>query len=307
MSDSPPAVATDPAATTPPAFRAGIVAIIGRTNAGKSTLLNRLVGSKVSIVTPKPQTTRETLHGVVNRPGGQIVFVDTPGFFQTHASALVDQLHTRARDAVQDLDVLVHLVDPTRAPGPEDAMVVDLVKTVRGPKLLCIGKADEEIRPHAVHWRGQAANYDAVLEVSGLADVGVNELVETILRHLPVGEPMYPPGETTNANRRFVVGELIREQIYIQMDDEVPYRTKVVVDRVEDVAPAKAGEPATLLVHATIYAPTDRLQRMLIGVGAKRVKQMRQFARREMRKQFGMPVDLELEIGVDPQSAVPEA
>ena len=157
MSDLPPA-APEPSPATPPGFRVGLVAIVGRTNAGKSTLLNRLVGRKISIVTPKPQTTRETLHGVVNRPEGQIVFVDTPGFFQTHASALVDQLHSRAREAAQDLDVLVHLVDPTRAPGPEDAMVSDLVKSVRAPRLLCLGKSDAEIRPHAAYWRAQAAN-----------------------------------------------------------------------------------------------------------------------------------------------------
>jgi GTP-binding protein Era len=301
MSESP-----TPAPTTPTGFRAGLVAIIGRTNAGKSTLLNRLVGKKVSIVSPKPQTTRDALHGIVNRADGQIVFVDTPGFFQTHASALVDRLHTRAREAVSDLDVLIHLVDPTREPGPEDGMVSELVKTVKVPRVLCIGKLDARPRPFTGYWRDRAADYQAVVEVSGLDGGGAGELLGAILNLLPYGEPMYPPGETSNANRGYQIAELIREQVYIQMDEEVPYRTKVVVDRVEDLPAEGPEKPASLLVHATIYAPTDKLQRMLIGVGAKRVKQMRQFSRREIRKLTGLPVDLELEIRVDAKAGVPE-
>lgn len=292
--------------STPPGFRCGLVAIVGRTNAGKSTLLNRLVGRKVSIVSPKPQTTRDTLHGVVNTPDAQFVFVDTPGFFQTHASALVDRLHTRAREAVSDLDVLVHLVDPTRAPGPEDAMVESLVKSVSVPRILCLGKRDAVERLYSADWLAKSADYQSVVEVSGLDGYGVTDLLDAIGRVLPLGEPMYPPGETTNANRNFQVAEFIREQVYIQMDEEVPYRTRVVVDRVEDVPAKGPEEPESLLVHATIYAPTDRLQRMLIGVGARRVKQMRQFARRELRKHFGKPVALELEIRVDPKAGVPQ-
>ncbi len=298
MSDSPPVAAP----ATPPGFRVGLAAIVGRTNAGKSTLLNRLVGQKVSIVSPKPQTTRDALHGVVNRPEGQIVFVDTPGFFQTHASALVDELHSRARDAISDLEVVVHLVDPTRAPGPEDAMVQALVDTVRVPRLLCLGKSDVPGRPYADAWRAGATGYAAILDVSGITGAGVPELVEAILGHLPFGEPLYPPGELTNSNRQYQIGELIREQIYIQMQDEIPYRTQVAVDLVKEEPPAKPGEPARLLIHATVLAATERLQRMLIGVGAKRVKQLRQFSRRELQRQLGMPVTLELDILVDRQA-----
>jgi GTP-binding protein Era len=185
-------------------------------------------------------------------------------------------------------------------------MVVELTKTIQVPRVLCIGKMDARPRPYAGYWHDRAADYQAVVQVSGLDGGGVLELLGAILNLLPFGEPMYPPGETTNSNRTYQIGELIREQVYIQMDEEVPYRTKVVVDKVEDVPASGPDKPASLLVNATIYAPTDKLQRMLIGVGAKRVKQMRQFARREMKKQFGMPVDLDLEIRVDAKAGVPE-
>jgi GTP-binding protein Era len=286
-------------APTPSGFRTGLAALVGRTNAGKSTLLNQLVGHKVSIVTPKPQTTRDALHGVVHRPGGQIVFVDTPGFFQTHASALVDELHSRAREAVEDLDVLIHLVDPTREPGPEDAMVQELVAHSNVPKLLCLGKSDVEPRPHVEHWRRQATGYVDILEVSGKTGAGVPELIESILQRLPVGEALYPEGEFTNSNRTFQITELIREQVYLQMQDEVPYRTLISVDRTDELPPKAPGEPVGLAVFATIFAPTDRLQRMLIGVGAKRIQQIRQFAKRELRRRLGCPIELEIDVLVD--------
>ena len=288
---------------TPPVpaapFRAGLVAIVGRTNAGKSTLLNRLVGQKVSIVTPKPQTTRHAVHGIVHRPGVQIVFVDTPGFFRTRRSALVDSLHQRAMEALQDVDVVVYLADPTREPGPEDAMVAEALANWRGPRILCLGKADLP-RPHRAAWRPGSDSYRHVLDVSGATGIGTDDLLHAIGTLLPESEPLYPPEDVTNATRDFRIAEVIREQVYIQAGDEVPYRTVVSIDRVE-VMPATTKSPERLGVDATVFASAETYQRMLIGRGGARVKQLREFSRRELQRVLGRKVALSLDIKVDPK------
>src|ERR1017187_6463211 len=127
---------------TDPNFKSGLAVLVGRTNVGKSTLLNALVGTKIAIVTPKPQTTRDTYHGIVNRPEGQIVFVDTPGMFKTQPSKLVQNLHHRVRDALEGIDVVIHVVDPTRSLGPEDNMVNAMLDHVVKPKILVMNKLD---------------------------------------------------------------------------------------------------------------------------------------------------------------------
>lgn len=300
---TPPAPPTTPGtpstpATPKPPYRAGLVALVGRTNAGKSTLLNALVGSKVSIVTPKPQTTRDAIHGIVHRPHGQIVFVDTPGFFHTRKSRLVSELHERTREALTDVDVVVHLVDPTRAPGPEDALVATALAEIGKPRLLCLGKADAPERPHRRHWREQGAAYTAVLEVSGLTRAGLPELVERLIQLLPESEPLYPETDRTNASRDFQIAEIIREQVYLQASDELPYRTRVSVDKVETM-PATETHPERLGIDATVFASDDRYQRMLIGRGGQRVKQMREFARRQLQRVLGTKVALSLDVRVD--------
>jgi len=300
--DAPPSgTSASPAGTVSPRptgpFRAGLVALVGRTNAGKSTLLNRLVGQKVSIVTPKPQTTRHAVHGIVNRPGAQLVFVDTPGFFRTHRSALVDSLHQRAIEALTDVDVVVHLADPTREPGPEDGMVAEALARCRSPRILCLGKADLP-RPYRAAWKTRASTYQHVLDVSGSTGIGNDDLVLAIESLLPESEPLYPPEDVTNATRDFRIAEVIREQVYLQAGDEVPYRTTVSIDRVE-IMPATDKSPERLGVDATVFASHDKYQRMLIGRGGARVKQLREFSRRELQRVLGRKVALSLDIKVD--------
>lgn len=283
--------------TIPPGYRAGLAVLVGRTNAGKSTLLNRLTGRRLAIVTPKPQTTRETVHGVVNHPRGQLVFVDTPGFFKTHASRRVDQLHEKARQTLEEVDVIVHVVDPTRAPGEEDRMVREVVAAVSRPRILCLAKSDVARRPHRDAWLADTSGYAAVVEVSGQSGEGAEVLVERIIDRLPEAEPLYPPDIPTNVNRTFQIGELVREQVYLQMDEEIPYQTEVVVDAVRE-AVSPAGRPR-LEVDATILTANPRYQGMLIGIGGRRVKEIRLAARRELERVLGMRVALDLEVLVD--------
>lgn len=285
-----------------PQFRSGLAVLVGRTNVGKSTLLNALVGRKVSIVTPKPQTTRDPIQGVVNRPQGQIVFVDTPGFFKTHPSKLVDQLHERTQQALQGIDVVVHVVDPTRAIGPEDEMVLEALTGVTQPRLLCLNKLDLPDRPYVDAWKARSSQYAGLYEVSAYTGRGLEDLVQGILVHLPVGPPMYPEDHVTNAHLNFMLGELIREKVYLIMDKEVPYRTAVEIGAVEEKCDSK-GQP---LVHvkATLLAANDRYKRMLIGAGGRRIREIGQAARQEMESFLGKKVFLDMDVQVDRHLAV---
>ncbi len=293
-----PAPTIAPAPVTPPGFRAGLAALVGRTNAGKSTLLNAIIGRKVSIVTPKPQTTRDAIHGIVHHPKGQVVFVDTPGFFHTRGSRLVEELHARTREALSDVDVILHLVDPSREPGPEDALVADAIQDLKTPKILCIGKADLRERPHRRCWIGNCDHYHSVIDVSGATGSGIAALVEKLIQLVPEGEPLYPPSDTTNTTRDFQIAEIIREQVYLQASDEVPYRTTVSIDKVE-IMPAADGKPERLGIDATIFAGDERYQRMLIGRAGARVKQIREFSRRELQRVLGQKVALSIDILID--------
>lgn len=279
--------------------RVGLAVLVGRTNVGKSTLLNALVDTKVSIVSPRPQTTRHAVHGVVNLPGGQIVFIDTPGFFRTHRSALVDRLHECTRAALEGVDAIVHVVDPTRPSGAEDETVLTALERVEQPRLLCLSKADVHRRPHRDLWlaRAREANYAGFVEVSALTRRGLAELNESILRLLPEGEPLYPSGEVTNVHRDFRIAETVREQVFLQTGDEVPYRTAVTLDEVVEAA-SPTGAPR-MRVRAAILVAEERYKGMLIGAGGSKVREMRLAARRELERWLGFRVSLALVIRVD--------
>src|SRR5437867_764191 len=173
-------------------LKAGFAVLVGRTNVGKSTLLNALVGTKIAIVTPKPQTTRDTYHGIVNRPEGQIVFVDTPGIFKTQPSRLVANLHHKIRDAIEAIDVIVHVVDPTRSLGPEDQRVSELVSHITRPKILVLNKLDLPECHYRDTWLERGPKYSSVVEVSALTGKNVESVIAAIFRHLPVGPAQYP-------------------------------------------------------------------------------------------------------------------
>lgn len=285
---------------TPAPFHTGLAVLLGRTNAGKSTLVNALVGSRVSIVTPKPQTTRHSVHGVVHRPHGQIVLVDTPGFFKTHRSALVDRLHARARAALEGIDVVLHVVDPSRAPGDEEQMVTDLLRTVSQPRLLCLTKSDLKKRPHLAAWRARAADYQAVIEVSAQSGAGLESLVAEVLSRLPAAAPLYETGQTTNASREFQIGEIIREKVYLLTGEEVPYRTAVRVD--EDVTRVTEAGNQVDAITATILVALPRYKAMLIGARGGMVQKIRSAAASDLRRLSGRRVVLKLQVAVDDRS-----
>lgn len=279
------------------ARKCGFAVLVGRTNAGKSTLLNALVGTKIAIVTPKPQTTRDIFHGVVTRPEGQIVFVDTPGIFKTEPNKLVANLHHKVREALEGIDVVVHVVDPSRAPGIEDQRVVELVRHVAQPKILVLNKIDLAELPWREDWLGRGAEYARTVEVSGLTSKNVEELVRAIFELLPVGPLHYPEGQVTNVTNEFWIREIIREKIYLQTGQEVPYTATVQVEKVED-RQTKEGQPL-LYIKAVILTTDDRHQRMLIGAGGRRVREIGAAARHELEVAMNRKVFLDLTVLVD--------
>ncbi len=307
---------------SPETFRSGLAVLVGRTNVGKSTLLNALVGTKIAIVTPKPQTTRDTYHGIVTRPEGQIVFVDTPGIFKTQPSRLVQNLHHKVRDAIEGIDVVVHVVDPTRSIGPEDQRVNGMVDHMAKPKILVLNKSDLPDRYYRESWleRAQggvaaavpaaispgaaetaastpASRYASVVELSALTGKNVDLLINAILRHLPVGPLQYPEGQVTNVTNEFWIAELIREKLYLQTSQEVPYTAMIQVEKIED-RKDKQGKPL-LYIKAAILTTDDRHQRMLIGQGARKIKNIGSAARRELEVAMNQKVFLDLDVLVD--------
>ncbi|MGD0059493.1 MAG: GTPase Era [Verrucomicrobiia bacterium] len=281
----------------PSNLKAGFAVLVGRTNVGKSTLLNALVGSKIAIVTPKPQTTRDTYHGIVHRPEGQIVFVDTPGVFKTQPSKLVQNLHHKLRDALEGIDVIVHVVDPTRAIGSEDQRVNDLVDRSPLPKILVLNKLDLPDRYYRDTWLERGPKYASVIEVSALKDKNIELIIQAIFRHLHVGPAQYPVGQITNVTNEFWIGELIREKLYLQTNQEVPYTASVHVEQVED-RKDKQGKPL-VYIKAAILTIDDRHQRMLIGQHARKIREIGSAARKELEVAMNKKVFLDLDVLID--------
>jgi GTP-binding protein Era len=278
-------------------LKSGVAVLVGRTNVGKSTLLNALVGTKIAIVTPKPQTTRDTYHGIVNRPEGQIVFVDTPGIFKTQPSKLVANLHHKIRDAIEGIDVIVHVADPTRPIGAEDQRVSELVAQVPHPKILVLNKFDLPNRPFYQTWIERGPKYSSVIEVSALTGRNVELVIQAIFQHLPVGPAQYPAGQVTNVTNEFWISELIREKLYLKTNQEVPYTATIQVEQVED-RKDKSGKPL-VYIKAVILTTDERHQRMLIGQGARKIKDIGSFARKELEVAMNKKVFLDLDVLVD--------
>jgi GTP-binding protein Era len=276
--------------------KSGFAVMVGRSNVGKSTLLNALVGSKIAITSPKPQTTRLPVQGILTRPEGQVVFVDTPGIFQDARDALSKRLTQAAKESLRDIDVVVHVVDPTRSIGDEERAVGRLVAASSKPKLLVINKTDlrERERPFTDHYRDLAPGYDAAFEVSARTGKDLDRLADAIFERLPEGEPHYPEGQLTNMPNEAWLAELIREKLFLRLREEVPYSTHVEVEEVERRA------DGTLYVKATIFTNEERYKRMIIGRGGQGIKEIGQSARRELQTVTNGPVYLDLTVETDP-------
>ncbi len=279
-------------------MKVGFVALVGRSNAGKSTLLNALVGSKVAITTPKPQTTRQAIQGVFHAPEGQIVFVDTPGLFRKRGDAVTRRMNQAAKGALDGVDLVLYVVDPTRAIGEEEEDIMKMISEVKAPKLLVINKIDEPRPKYLEDYRALSSDFSATAEISALKGTHLRSLTKEVFERLPEGEAVYPKHQITNLDNKTWYAELIREKVFLSLHQEVPYTVAVEIDEIA-TRPSKRS-PETLHVQARILTDSDQHKRMLIGAGGAMIRKIGTMVRKELEQIHGRPAYLELEIVTDP-------
>jgi GTP-binding protein Era len=276
--------------------KSGFVALIGRPNAGKSTLLNRLVGEKLAIVSDKPQTTRNRIIGVRTYPDAQVVYVDTPGVHRPLHRLNVRMLDA-ALDTLKDVDVITVVVDATDPPGGGDRFLMDVVRQARAPRVLALNKVDrlrkEALLP-AIERYDRDVGFADIVPISALTGDNVDRLAQVLLAHLPEGEPLYPEDFLTDQPERFFVAEIVREQVLHHTRAELPFASAVVVDRFEE--PETPG--GLLRLFCTILVERESQKPIVVGRGGAMVKAIGTAARRELERFFGAKVFLDLRVKV---------
>jgi GTP-binding protein Era len=274
-------------------MKSGFVVMIGRSNVGKSTLLNALVGSKIAITSPKPQTTRMPVQGVVTRQEGQIIFVDTPGVLKGSRDALSKKLAHMVHESLRDVDVIAYIVDPTREIGQEEREVLRTVEMIEKPRVLIINKSDLARKPYLDFYRDLSEKFTATLEVSALRGTHVEQLIKKLFELLPEGEPYYPEHQLTNMPNKFWIAELIREKLFLRLRQELPYTINVEVTEMEE------RENGMLYIAATIFTTEERYKKMIIGAGGRGVREIGQSARKELEGAMQKKIYLDLNVDVD--------
>lgn len=276
-------------------MKSGFVSFIGRPNAGKSTLLNRIVGHKLAIVSDKPQTTRTRIVGVKNYSEGQVVFVDTPGVHKpTHRMNV--RMVDVALDAMRDVDVLTLVVDVSVKTGPGDRHLLTLLKDIKTPAILALNKVDviakAKLLPILDRYR-QAHPFVEFVPISATDGTNVDVLEKLFLQYLPEGEPLYPPDYVTDRPERFFVAEIVREQVLQLTHDELPFSTAVVVDRFEEPDADKVVN-----LYCTILVERESQKPIVIGKGGSMIKAIGTAARMELERFLDARVYLDLHVKV---------
>ena len=278
-----------------PAFRSGFVAIVGRPNAGKSTLVNRLVGQKISIVTSKPQTTRNRIQGIVTSSAGQIVFIDTPGLHEAN-SALGRQMMQEVAAALEGIDVLLLMTDLSGPEPKADELLLEKARRFRGKTILALNKIDRLPKPKllpSMESFAKAFDFAAIVPISALKGSGCDELLQEILKHLPEGPPYFPEDQVTDQPERFLAAEIIREKAIQRMYHEVPYALAVFAEKFEET-------PKLLRIEALINVERDSQKKILIGHKGEMIKRIGTEARKELERFFGTRIYLGLHVKVSP-------
>jgi GTP-binding protein Era len=276
------------------ATRCGYVALVGRPNVGKSTLLNHLLGRKLAITSRRPQTTRHVLLGVDTRDDCQAIWVDTPGIHEAGARALNRFMVRSATAILADVDIVVMLVERLRWTD-EDALVLRHVRAATAPKLCAITKIDEltdrlQLLPQIDSLR-EKAPFDAIVPISALRDLGVEDLRTEVHRRLPSGPHLFPADQITDRSERFIAAEIVREKLSRQLGDELPHRIAVLIDRY-------TAAPKLVSIDATIYVEREGQKAIVIGRGGSRLKSVGQEARHDIEKLVGTHVMLRLWVKV---------
>ncbi len=277
-------------------MKAGFVSLIGRPNAGKSTLLNRLVGSKIAIVSDKPQTTRNRILGVRNYPDAQVVYLDTPGIHRPLHRMNVRMVHT-AIDTIGTVDVLCLVLDVSERAGHGDRFVIDLVKNTKTPVFLVLNKIDLVKKSRLLpiidgYWQEQ--RFAEIVPVSASTGENVDRLERVLIDRLPEGQPLYPDDYLTDQPERFLASEIVREKLLQFTHAEIPFSSAVVIDRFEE--PQEAG--GLLRLYCTILVDRDSQKAIVVGRGGEMVKRIGMAAREDLERFFETRVFLDLHVGV---------
>ena len=277
-------------------FKSGYVALVGRPNAGKSTLINRLVGQKIAAVSDKPQTTRFRIQGVLTSLKGQIVLVDTPGVHQP-GYELNRRMMSAVHDALLGVDLVCLIRDASSSTGNGDRFVLDLIRQSKKPALLLLNKIDKledksSLLP-LIDWYRQEYEWAEIIPISALKDLSSDELIDSILTHLPEGEPIFGEDELTDQSVRVLASEIVREKVLEATGDEIPYVTAVMTERFEEV------NDNFVRIFCTIVVERQSQKRIIIGKGASRLKQIGISARRDIEKMLAHRCHLELFVKVE--------
>ncbi len=276
-------------------FRSGYVALIGRPNAGKSTLLNHLVGEKIAAVSNKPQTTRHKIKGIVTTGDGQIVFIDTPGVHKP-GYLLNRRMMSAVHDAILSVDVVVLLRDASVSTGNGDRFVLELIKESEKPAVLVLNKIDKikdkkELLP-LMEFYSKEYDFQEIVPVSALKGEAIDNFLQQIIRHLPTAEPLFAEDEMTDQPLRTLVSEMVREKILQTTGDEIPYVTAVVTEKYDE------SDADVTRIHCAIYVERSSQKGIIIGKGGIKLKKIGTEARYDIEKILGQKVFLQLFVKV---------
>ena len=275
-------------------FKSGFVAIVGKPNVGKSTLINDFLGCKLSIVTPKPQTTRKKIMGVLTKEGYQIVFYDTPGIMEPKYE-LQKYMVKEAYEAIEDADVILMMAEPFEPPAEKDKDFFEKLSHLNIPVILAINKIDlvekDSLIPILSAYN-QRFNFAEIVPISALKGTNLDLMLNLVVKYLPEGEPFYPEDYMTDYNERFLASEIIREKVFEFYGEEIPYSTTV---EIEEFKEREAGKD---FIKAIIFVERDSQKGIIIGENGKAIKRVGVIAREEIEKQTGRKVYLELWVKV---------
>ena len=277
-------------------FKSGFVAIVGRPNVGKSTLLNRILGQKIAITSNKPQTTRNRILGIHNFPGGQALFVDTPGIHKPKGK-LNRFMVNQAIGACSDVDLVLFLVEANDKPGGGDEYILRLLEKAHTPVCLVINKIDMVAPPSLLALIGEYAQrfaFKEVVPICAETGDGVPQLLQAIEPYLPIGPQYYPEEMLTDQPERFIVAEMIREKVMRRISEEIPYGVAVKVETFEE-----KPEKNLVVIQATIHVERDSHKKIIVGKGGRMISTLGKEARMEIERFLGTKVFLELFVRVD--------
>lgn len=278
-------------------MKSGFVMLAGRSNVGKSTLLNALIGTKVAIMSPRPQTTRHPVRGILHDPRGQIVFVDTPGVFLGRKDRVSKALNEFVRDTLEGVDAIVYVVDASREVGPEETHIQNMLRAAKIPVIMAINKSDltREQQTYLDIYLATDVGQIKTIQVSAMKHKNLKELIDGLFAVLEDGDAHYPDLQLTDIGHNQWLEELVREKIFINLKEELPYSIKVTLDDID------IHEDGSRKLDATVWTTQERYKRMIIGSKASMIKKISMAARKELELVTDSKVFLKLDVKVDPK------